>query len=266
MAYQALYRVWRPQEFADVVGQQHVTKTLQNALLQEKISHAYLFSGPRGTGKKNVELSERRGILELKITEPGFNLFSFNFNPDDVVIYLPKQFEEKLEIEMGSGSLRIEEYTNDQPLTLTSLSLDVGSGKSFLNHINSQSFSYDGSSGSVTIDSMTTEHGQFDISSGRVQLTSYEGLLEATLSSGSMDAQFDRLIDSIYVSISSGKVDLDLPSDADFTLKGKSSSGSISNQFPLEDQTTGNREISGIHGEGTHLIDLEVSSGRISVY
>ncbi|WP_041120743.1 DNA polymerase III subunit gamma/tau [Jeotgalibacillus alimentarius] len=54
MAYQALYRVWRPQEFADVVGQQHVTKTLQNALLQEKISHAYLFSGPRGTGKTSA--------------------------------------------------------------------------------------------------------------------------------------------------------------------------------------------------------------------
>ncbi|RFU71527.1 DNA polymerase III subunit gamma/tau [Peribacillus saganii] len=51
MAYQALYRVWRPQQFIDVVGQEHVTKTLQNALLQQKVSHAYLFSGPRGTGK-----------------------------------------------------------------------------------------------------------------------------------------------------------------------------------------------------------------------
>lgn len=54
MSYQALYRVWRPQQFADVVGQEHITKTLQNALLQEKISHAYLFSGPRGTGKTSA--------------------------------------------------------------------------------------------------------------------------------------------------------------------------------------------------------------------
>ncbi|MGN1400148.1 MAG: DNA polymerase III subunit gamma/tau [Bacillus sp. (in: firmicutes)] len=54
MGYQALYRVYRPQQFADVIGQKHVTKTLQNALLQEKISHAYLFSGPRGTGKTSV--------------------------------------------------------------------------------------------------------------------------------------------------------------------------------------------------------------------
>ncbi|WP_026693539.1 DNA polymerase III subunit gamma/tau [Peribacillus kribbensis] len=54
MGYQALYRVWRPQSFIDVVGQGHVTKTLQNALVQQKISHAYLFSGPRGTGKTSA--------------------------------------------------------------------------------------------------------------------------------------------------------------------------------------------------------------------
>lgn len=51
MGYQALYRVWRSQTFDDVIGQQHITKTLQNAIEQKKISHAYLFSGPRGTGK-----------------------------------------------------------------------------------------------------------------------------------------------------------------------------------------------------------------------
>lgn len=54
MSYQALYRVWRPQSFMDVVGQEHVTQTLQNALLHDKISHAYLFSGPRGTGKTSA--------------------------------------------------------------------------------------------------------------------------------------------------------------------------------------------------------------------
>ncbi|MGM9986912.1 MAG: DNA polymerase III subunit gamma/tau [Bacillaceae bacterium] len=54
MSYQALYRLWRPQQFSDVVGQEHVVKTLQNALLQQKVSHAYLFSGPRGTGKTSI--------------------------------------------------------------------------------------------------------------------------------------------------------------------------------------------------------------------
>ncbi len=51
MAYQALYRVWRPQTFAQVVGQKIVTQTLKNSILTDQISHAYLFAGPRGTGK-----------------------------------------------------------------------------------------------------------------------------------------------------------------------------------------------------------------------
>ncbi len=54
MSYQALYRVWRPRKFEDIVGQQHVTRTLQNAISQNKFSHAYLFSGPRGTGKTSA--------------------------------------------------------------------------------------------------------------------------------------------------------------------------------------------------------------------
>jgi DNA polymerase-3 subunit gamma/tau len=54
MSYQALYRVWRPQTFEDVVGQSHITKTLQNALAEASYSHAYLFNGPRGTGKTST--------------------------------------------------------------------------------------------------------------------------------------------------------------------------------------------------------------------
>ena len=54
MAYQALYRVWRSQRFEDIVGQQAVTQTLKNAIMQKKTSHAYLFTGPRGTGKTSA--------------------------------------------------------------------------------------------------------------------------------------------------------------------------------------------------------------------
>lgn len=54
MSYRALYRVWRPQHFRDLVGQEHVTTTLANSLTGGQISHAYLFSGPRGTGKTSA--------------------------------------------------------------------------------------------------------------------------------------------------------------------------------------------------------------------
>lgn len=54
MAYQVIARKYRPQRFEDVVGQDHVTQTLRNAILQNRIAHAYLFVGPRGTGKTTI--------------------------------------------------------------------------------------------------------------------------------------------------------------------------------------------------------------------
>ncbi|MDD3192006.1 MAG: DNA polymerase III subunit gamma/tau, partial [Bacilli bacterium] len=54
MAYKALYRTYRPQLFREVVGQDVVVKTIQNAIANNKISHAYLLSGPRGTGKTTI--------------------------------------------------------------------------------------------------------------------------------------------------------------------------------------------------------------------
>lgn len=54
MAYQALYRKYRPSNFDEVVGQTHIIQTLKNAIVQNRIAHAYLFCGPRGTGKTSI--------------------------------------------------------------------------------------------------------------------------------------------------------------------------------------------------------------------
>lgn len=54
MAYVALYRKWRPQDFDNLVGQEHISITLKNAITTGKIAHAYLFAGPRGTGKTST--------------------------------------------------------------------------------------------------------------------------------------------------------------------------------------------------------------------
>jgi DNA polymerase-3 subunit gamma/tau len=54
MAYQVLARKYRPQRFSDVIGQEHVTRTLQNAITQQRVAHGYIFSGHRGIGKTTV--------------------------------------------------------------------------------------------------------------------------------------------------------------------------------------------------------------------
>ena len=62
MSYVALYRKWRPQTFRDVGGQKQVSETLMRAIREDKVAHAYLFSGPRGTGKTSVAKIFARAI------------------------------------------------------------------------------------------------------------------------------------------------------------------------------------------------------------
>ncbi|MBC7260485.1 MAG: DNA polymerase III subunit gamma/tau, partial [Chloroflexi bacterium] len=72
MAAQALYRRWRSQTFAEIIGQEHVTQTLLNALRAGRIAHAYLFAGPRGTGKTSTArvLTKAVNCLDPQNGEP----------------------------------------------------------------------------------------------------------------------------------------------------------------------------------------------------
>jgi len=72
MAYQALYRTYRPRFFGEVAGQKHIVRTFQNALKNNKVAHAYLFTGPRGTGKTSVAkiIANTVNCVEYPVSEP----------------------------------------------------------------------------------------------------------------------------------------------------------------------------------------------------
>ncbi|MGL4762655.1 MAG: DNA polymerase III subunit gamma/tau [Sarcina sp.] len=72
MAYKALYREWRPSTFSEMVGQEHITTTLKNQIMNEKAAHAYLFCGTRGTGKTTASkvMAKALNCLDLQDGEP----------------------------------------------------------------------------------------------------------------------------------------------------------------------------------------------------
>jgi lia operon protein LiaG len=141
----------------------------------------------------------------------------------------------------------------------------MSSGKVSLSNIKADEFEHEGSSGMLDADHLITRSGEIDMSSGRVNIRNYQGKLDAEVSSGQLDIMIDKLTDSVNMEASSGFVRLDLPDDADFTLKGKASSGHIISKFELEDESRNKNDISGKHGSGEHDINVSVSSGKAEI-
>ena len=98
MAYQVLYRTYRPSKFEEVIGQDYIVKTLQNAIKTDKISHAYLFAGPRGTGKTTV----------AKLFAKAINCQNYNGeacgNCDSCKEYLTNNHPDIIELDAASNN------------------------------------------------------------------------------------------------------------------------------------------------------------------
>ena len=75
-AYQVIARRWRPKQFTELVGQEHIVRTLSNAIDQNRIAHAYLFVGPRGTGKTTTArlFAKSFKIFDLIVVSPSLFL------------------------------------------------------------------------------------------------------------------------------------------------------------------------------------------------
>lgn len=98
MAYQVLYRTYRPAKFSEVVGQDYIIKTLVNAIKNNKIAHAYLFAGPRGTGKTTI----------AKLFAKAINCENFNDEAcdecDNCLAYLDGNHPDIIELDAASNN------------------------------------------------------------------------------------------------------------------------------------------------------------------
>ncbi|MGD7046545.1 DUF4097 family beta strand repeat-containing protein [Jeotgalibacillus proteolyticus] len=219
-----------------------------------------------GTKKHDIKVKEGRKSIEITIKQKGFRFFQFNSDQTTATVYLPQKYAKELQLDIGSGEIDTTAYTSSNPLILSSVSVKIGSGDVMIGALDVKEFSFNGSSGEAFIEKLTTENGDFNLSSGDLSISSYQGPFTADVSSGELNAGFSELSGDIDVSVSSGDVNLDLPDNADFTLKGKVSSGDLSNEFPLDNAKMTDRVSEGTHGKGTYQIKVNVSSGDFTLY
>lgn len=218
-------------------------------------------------GKGTVSVNKRGDDIEVSVKRKGFFWFNwFELDNTALTIYIPKNYDKNMEIKLGSGEVTFKGSSIQDRMELDKLSVDVGSGSMVLKNLDVQTLEQQISSGEVEINSLSAETGTFEVSSGSVNVQNYTGKLDADVSSGELEIQMDELKDSISLNVSSGDIELDLPDDAEFTLNGKTSSGDLSCDFPLENKQESDKRLSGKQGNGKHKIDANVSSGDIEIF
>ncbi|WP_338751154.1 DUF4097 domain-containing protein [Bacillus sp. FJAT-52991] len=216
-------------------------------------------------GKGELSVRKDGDTIEVEMKRKWYQWFSFLKN-SELTVYIPEDYDRNLELNIGSGDLTFSGKSKSQPMKLDTVSIDMSSGDMKLANLETTKFEHDASSGKLMVDSLTTKEGNFDLSSGDVKLTRYVGPLEGELSSGDMHVEMEKLVGDVRFDLSSGDVKLDLPDQADFTLKGEASTGDISCDFTLKDQKISNGDISGKHGSGKNKIDVSLSSGNMDIY
>ncbi|MEI2401197.1 DUF4097 family beta strand repeat-containing protein, partial [Paenibacillus phytohabitans] len=213
-------------------------------------------------GKGKAHVSKSGDTIEVRYERGFFNLGWFPFfNQSKLTVYIPEDYDQDLSLIVGSGHLELDGTS----MKLNELSADVHSGNMRLQNLSAETFTHNVASGNSRIDKLTTKSGEIEVHSGNVTVDEYTGKLEAEVNSGRLKATIADLTDSIDASVSSGLLDIDLPDNADFTLKGESNSGYISNSFSLDDSTKGKKKMEGKHGAGTHEVNIEVNSGKASI-
>lgn len=217
-------------------------------------------------GKGNVSVKKNGDTIKVEYHRNWLNNFTFFNKTPKLNIYIPEDYNRRMAIDISAGFLTFEGPSEKRPMVLEKLVLDMSSGKTDLKNLEIAEYVHDGSSGMVTIDHITTETSNIDMTSGYIKIKNYTGKLDAEVSSGKLDIQMDKLENQVDVRATSGHVNLDLPDHADFTLKGKFSSGLIRSSLPLTDEIHEKNRIEGVSGSGKHLVNVTVSSGMVDIH
>lgn len=228
---------------------------------------------PENRDDVKIKLDGRgKAILEKKgdtiiISHENNSFISFPFfRTAHLKVYVPNDYNKDMVMDLGSGTINLGGESEKNPFQLKELSIEMNSGNLKLNNLDIEDFILNLGSGNLSAHSLVSEISSLDISSGNVKLTDFIGELEADVSSGKLDIQVRELQNSMKIDISSGDLVLDLPDQADFTLDGKTGSGNLSFDLPLEVEKQDNRHLKGTRGTGKHEIEIDVSSGNARIH
>lgn len=223
----------------------------------------------KGTSSKEDRLTVTKNgnVLNLDVRNQNSDWFNF-FGSRSLTlnVYIPMTYEGDLSLEAAAGNISLKGPAAGSPFQLDEFDIDVTAGNIYLSHIQVNEFEHRGSAGQLEADYLNTRRADIKISTGKLTLNHFYGELNGKTSTGKIHVQIDQLDHPVTLKSSTGNISLDLPEDGSFNLEASVSMGDIDNDFPMTITRMDKRDLEGTAGDGTHSIDLHVSTGNINVY
>ncbi|HET7578230.1 MAG TPA: DUF4097 family beta strand repeat-containing protein [Bacillales bacterium] len=214
----------------------------------------------------NLTVRRSGNTVKIHVNNSWLSWIPIGDKPMVLDVHVPADYNQNMVFDLHWGNVQFYGKSAVDPMVLNQLRFDMNAGNVQLRNLKLQTLNQDGSAGNVNLHQVTAGKASFDISAGNLDLSHFKGQLDADISAGRLDAQFDQFNGPIYVNVSAGRVQLDLPETTGFTLNANVSHGNVSCDLPLKKTIVDDQDhIKGRHGSGEYKVDVRVSNGNIHV-
>lgn len=214
----------------------------------------------------NLTVRRSGNTVKIHVNNSWLSWIPIGDKPTVLDVHVPSDYNQNMAFDLHWGNVQFYGKSAVHPMNLNQLQFNMNAGNVQLRNLRLQTLNQDGSAGNFELHQVAAGNATFDISAGNLDLSHFKGQLDADISAGRLNAQFDQLNGPIHVNVSAGRVMLDLPETAGFHLNANVSRGNVSCDLPLKNTIMDDQEhIKGKHGSGQYKVNVRVSNGNIDV-
>ncbi|MEH7651547.1 DUF4097 domain-containing protein [Bacillus safensis] len=212
-------------------------------------------------GKGKMYAEQTGGTFKVRAENKSF-LFFTQFEKGELLVKIPTDYHKNVKITGGSG---VSEINGEGKLSLQDVILKSTSGNLTAENFSAKNVEIKATSGRLAVSHIDAKDSDIGATSGRADIKDVKGELQLGMTSGRLTASFDTIESPVSFHMTSGSAKFNLPDEGDFNVQVKKTSGSVDHSYDFDQVNSEGRGFTGTQGKGTHLVDIEMTSGNLKL-
>ncbi|UQZ94241.1 LiaG family protein [Bacillus safensis] len=212
-------------------------------------------------GKGKMYAEQTGGTFKIRAENKSF-LFFTQFEKGELLVKIPTDYHKNVKITGGSG---VSEINGEGKLSLQDVILKSTSGNLTAENFSAKNVEIKATSGRLAVSHIDAKDSDIGATSGRADIKDVKGELQLGMTSGRLTASFDTIESPVSFHMTSGSAKFNLPDEGDFNVQVKKTSGSVDHSYDFDQVDSEGRGFKGTQGKGTHLVDIEMTSGKLKL-